>query len=593
MKEIEKSTKTVIKKFLCEFKGFFGDIYKCNNDFYNLVLTNDFRRRFIYLILKRDNGSIPSYFEYLLGGMESYIYPHIEGLYNFPFSFYYNILPNEVRQFDEKGQYVRSYEFEDKIASLLIASLLQEINQTYAGDKDKLATLILASQLVSTNLEFGSMNFTQAKPGFFEFSNYVDNFHHQKKDNSLNELESIYFFGLLFNHNQACKSFNESGRLIPQKLTEAFKSLLKSYKEIQYGNYENQDQNNKIREFGSRYFQGLMVVVEKMLRGEHNGVLYLFDHILMILTNHGLIDAGNIEKFTVEEWKSFLLKALEYSDFFDFLAPSNKVREISGRYDERALLDHFKGRQKLTVSDLGFGALGASFYDLIKRLEENGILVEVNHIVDILDPKSLSDDPKNYSIERFKRGKDGVFSHEKYSNYPDNEFLAEKELQEIIQWRNDLRGKGVFLGQTDLTEKELTKMLDIKKSDLVTLRGTVACVGDLNKRWQMIRNALDFLKPDGGVLLVEGGMTLLGGQNVNSIAIELNENNPEAKARVVYVVFNRRKKGSEYFHYKAGEQVLVIDHTKEQEIGKDYIGVPFSNLFYLTRVTYQSIRAVS
>ncbi len=507
-------------------------------------------------------------------------------------------LSGEGYDYDREG-------FEDRVASLLIASLISKINETSSKDKDRLSLLMLAIQLISTNLKFSSSvnrgydDEDLVNLGLQDLFADIQNVFLRQLPNSQEKKDDITKIAcsIFCNHLISCGLELEASKPIPKNLTKAFKRLLReSLKNIR------ENRTYLQRDFGLRYIEGIRSVVFEVINGRHNGVVYLFDHIIHIMGKNGLWSTlEEIEDLSEDDWRQRLCQTLKDKDLFNFLININKVREISGRYDERALLDFLRNRsfpngRKIKMADLGFGALGVSCYELVEKIKELDIEVDLTGF-DLLEYDRVSDKPENYLVQRFLRNEEGVFSHDNSDEIPDFCLLTKEEIKKIIDWRRQLLEKRKLIGKVDLTEENIFKNNPYLNScDLVTMRGTVACVSDLEKRWRMIRNALELVSEEDGVILIEGGMTLLGDQNVRSIAIRLRKN---SNAEVVYLDLSRRKKDRVVNYNSSINQTLVVngegfydrkENIQFEELGRNYISLPFSDIELLVKTIYELIR---
>lgn len=484
--------------------------------------------------------------------------------------------------------------FVSQVASFLIGRFLKEIGSVEVEKNndnqiDVLAGLITAVQLISTNLinspsyvikylreKYGTDRLTD----MYDYINYfilMDcikslglAFGRDRKRTIINN-----FWQLYFNHYKAYKDSYESSVRFPKNLMGAFFRILKDiydYTNIPQEFYlaHKANESDKIKADGAggevkredkrstrlkaqfvyRYVQGLFEVAKKMEEGSSNGVLYLYDHLKMIIEKNGLLPKKPLTEVTLDEWERILLDCLKDESLFQFHLIENKVREPIGRYDYRALLKHFlpMGNKKLITISLGFGRIGAPTWEMSGQFKKEGIKLDVYGV----DLNQLYDDisPDNVVIQRFMRTKDGVLRDADKDRLPDVETLPKDEVRVVMRWRSQLIKNGRLFGGVDLVKTSP----DLPLADLVTLQGTVACFGNYKDRVALIKNALNMVNPNGGVLLIEGGMTLTGGQNINSIALRLNN----GKVEILYVEVNRSR-GVSVPSYGADHKTLLVN----------------------------------
>ncbi|MFA6532394.1 MAG: hypothetical protein WCT22_00165 [Patescibacteria group bacterium] len=509
-------------------------------------------------------------------------------------------------------------EFESKVAAQLSNFFLQRIaNISGNNSQTELAALITGIQLVSTNLIDSPeyvLTYLQKKYGSLNiFSNFPSYIFDIVKSFTNDDRELISnIFQLFFNHEKAYFDGFESSVFLPKKLLEAFFNIVGSEKACTgYSDHSHIDEDlvtpmqvanlverlNKepsqyypdedLRvQFASRYIVGLKGVAQAMIEGKKNGVTYLYDHLKRTMENNGLLPK-DIKATEVKEWEEILLSCLKDPQLFDFLHEDNKVREIVGRYDYRSLVNYFKkeGKKNISVISLGFGKLGAATWEMEGIFLNSGIKMDING-VDILPLKSANQKPDDILVERYTRTDSGILRDGDGDNMPDIETLTMDEKQGLITWYNNLQKGGKLIGKINL----INDSPNIPKADLVTLQGTVACLRNYNDRVKMIENALKLVNPNGGILLVEGGMTLTGGQNVRSIAIRLNKGKPE----IVYIEIDRSRDVIVPSSYVSSNKTLIANtdvYTGNGQLnqGENYISVSFSEEEIVIPVLFSAI----
>lgn len=485
--------------------------------------------------------------------------------------------------------------FVSQVASFLSGQFLKEIGsvevETYNNDNqiDVLAGLITAVQLISTNLINSPsyvIKYLREKYGTDRLTDMYDYINYFILMDCFNSLGLTFgrgrartinnnFWQLYLNHYKAYKDGYESSVRFPKNLMGAFFIILKDiydYTNIPQEFYlaHKANESDKIKADGAggevkredkrstrlkaqfvyRYVQGLFEVAKKMEEGSSNGVLYLYDHLKMIIEKNNLFPEKALTEVTLDEWERILLDCLKDESLFQFHLIENKVREPIGRYDYRALLKHFlpMGNKKLITISLGFGRIGAPTWEMSGQFKKEGIKLDVYGV----DLNQLYDDisPDNVVIQRFMRTKDGVLRDADKDRLPDVETLPKDEVRVVMRWRSQLIKNGRLFGGVDLVKTSP----DLPLADLVTLQGTVACFGNYKDRVALIKNALNMVNPNGGVLLIEGGMTLTGGQNINSIALRLNN----GKVEILYVEVNRSR-GVSVPSYGADHKTLLVN----------------------------------
>ncbi|MBW7960237.1 hypothetical protein H3C65_01950 [Patescibacteria group bacterium] len=486
--------------------------------------------------------------------------------------------------------------FEGQVATFLCGWFLKRIGsvevETYNNDNqiDVLAGLITALQLISTNLINSPsyvIKYLREKYGtdrLTDMYSYINNFILMDCFNSLgltfdrDHARAIKnnFWQLYLNHYKAYKDGYESSVRFPKNLMVAFFRILRDiYKytnipqEFYFAHKPNESDNIKAdgaggevksederstrlkAQFVYRYVQGLFEVTKKMEEGSSNGVLYLYDHLKMIIEKNGLLPKKPLTEVTLDEWERVLLDCLKDESLFQFHLIENKVREPIGRYDYRALLKYFlfMGYKELKTISLGFGKIGAPTWEMSEQFKEKGIGLDVYGV----DLNQLNDNipPDNVVIQRFMRTKDGVLRDADKDRLPDVNTLPKDEVRVVMRWRSQLIKNGRLFGGVDLVKTSP----DLPLADLVTLQGTVACFGNYMDRVALIKNALNLVNPNGGVLLIEGGMTLTGGQNINSIALRLDN----GKVEILYVEVNRSRGVSVPSSYVANNKTLLVN----------------------------------
>lgn len=512
-------------------------------------------------------------------------------------------------------------EFESKVATQLSNFFLQKMANTKTGENNffELAGLIVGAQLVSTNLvdapDYAKQYILEkhGESASNEFFNEYPNFATGVLFRSENKADldiSENMHQLYLNHLKAYFDGFESSILLPKKLLKAFfelignsitaygytsdrfhedlltpkkaTDLLLKLKDDPKKYYSDED---KEVQFAGRYLIGLHQTAEEIISGEQNGVLYIYDHLKRIIENNGLLPQGDLNSIDVPIWKEILLESLKDPSLFDFLHGDNKVREIIGRYDYRPLLDYFKskGKNKLSTISLGFGKLGAAAWEM-ENIKNERIEMEITG-VDRLTFNEL-DNSNQYLVQKIERNISGVFADENHDEMPDIKFLSTDETNKLIKWYDELFKNNKLISNIDLVKESP----DLPKADLVTLQGTVACLGKYDERVKMIENALKLVNPNGGVLVVEGGMTLTGGQNINSIALRLNK----GKVEILYVEINRSRGVTVPSSYVASQKTLLVNkdvfpEDKTPQSRENYYPVSFSDGREIIPALFQAI----
>lgn len=539
-----------------------------------------------------------------------------------PFHLWYSYKKDDDYEKHEKRIYLP--EFESKIATQLSHFFLDKIANAKFDENNlsELAGLITGAQLVSTNLinapDYAEQYILEKyrKLMSYQLFNYYPNFANDifsQFDNTKNPIVSLNVFQLYFNHLKAFFDGFESSTLLPKKLLQAFFELIgnmksqtgynKGYFHVEEEEFLtpekvkrlllklHQDEKkyypdeDKEVQFAGRYLIGLRQVAKEMVSGEENGVLYIYDHLKRIIENNDLLPQEDLNGVDVIKWKEILLQLLKDPNLFDFLHGDNKVREIIGRYDYRPLLDYFKsnGKNKLSAIILGFGKLGAATWEMENIFKDNGITMDITG-VDRLTLKKIADS-NQYLVQKIKRNRLGVFTDENNDGMPDIDALSQDETGDLISWYNQLFNNDKLVSDIDLVEKSP----DLPKADLVTLQGTVACLGKYDERVKMIENALKLVNPEGGVLLIEGGMTLTGGQNINSIALRLNN----GKVEILYIEINRSRGAIVPSSYTSSQRTLLVNKDifpgNNIPQGENYYPVSFSDGREIIPALFQAI----
>jgi len=515
-------------------------------------------------------------------------------------------------------------EYESKVATQLVNYFIHNIKNTEYREENTsdLASQVVGIQLISTNLidspdyvkTYLSEKYGEQSLDSLHYPNYAHEILFNFKDMYYSQTISSNIRNLYLNHEKAYLDGFESSKKINKELLKAFfnilsnkktydglvgmseveedmgirsltqtKELLSKVKENPHQFFSGEDEEVQ---FVGRYLLGLEKVAEKIAEGKENGILYIYDHLMRIMENNHLIPQ-NPNKATAEKWKEPLLECLKDPSLFDFLKPEEKVREVLGRYDYRALIDYYKilGKKNISIISLGFGKLGAAAWEMEDYFKQNGITTDIVG-VDKLPLGPITNKSEDLIISKFDRTKSGILADTNDDKMPDISTLPKEDVDKLLGWYSGLLEKGKLIGNLDLVNNSP----DIKKADLVTLQGTVACLGNYSNRAKMITNALQLVKPDGGILLVEGGMTLTGGQNVNSIALRLNN----GKVEIIYLEITRTKGMNEPSSFIASQKTLLINKDilpidKKPIGGENYFSISFSDNKEIIPALFQAI----
>lgn len=323
---------------------------------------------------------------------------------------------------------------ENKIAAVIIASLLAEVQRTEGGFSKRLAGLLTAAQLVSTNLSFAPANrpllVAERKESlsFQDWANIgkvnerIEKFvtakaasqeiNDRDKPELVKNMETLFLC-----HFLAMKEEIEEGSPIHPPLAQAFLKIV----DLWLGSCPSnepvscklafEEGHDNAEKFFKKYLEGLLAfLIQSKNEGEQSAtpIIYLGDYLSRFLAEQGI----NVKEIrNSEDLVSCLLKQTEKDSFLDFNLPEAKVqvREIWGRYDYRALLDYLLnlGKESISVCCLGFGELGVAPYELYERLTKEGMRVEIFG-VDIL-PLNLIRSPEKYSVVKFEKGPGGGY----------------------------------------------------------------------------------------------------------------------------------------------------------------------------------------
>ncbi len=537
-----------------------------------------------------------------------------------PFIYYYGVL------FEQAGYPLdivlniidhRDPEFESRLVTQITSHFLRRINGYQIPESDdftELAGILTAIQIPSTNLltspnyAYVLVNLLMPQRRSYEefyslYLNYRDLFLRERKDDKDLHLNIYRSF---LNHFISYISGYESGFKVPENLLKSFFNILRYEDDEIFGiNEENFKaliseleknpnfycEDNLKAQFYIRYFLGLKRVAEEVVAGNFNGNLYLTDHIKRVMEAHNLWP-DKPDELTEEEWQEKLYQCLQYPEFFNFLTSDEKVREVVGRYDYRGLVNYLKsdGKKSLSIISLGFGKLGVASWELIELLRGQDIEISDFFGVDLLNLSRIDEKKSDqYSITRYRRDEDGALIDLDEKGEIDMDQLTPEEVSEIISWYNDLFTHNRLIGGVDLTSPNALDNLDLPLADLVTLQGTIGCISDLSKRIEMIKNALRLVNPNGGILLIEGGMTFYGSQNVNSIALRLNN----GRIEILYVNITRTKNLKKPVRYCQRNMSLLVNRdivfSNKNENGPGYFLASFTDNKELIPALYNAI----
>ncbi|MBM3283940.1 hypothetical protein FJY90_06910 [Candidatus Gottesmanbacteria bacterium] len=506
--------------------------------------------------------------------------------------------------------------FENTMTAILIWSILNRIEQNTSIDD--LAASITALYLVSNNQResqsrynllnrrrgaaivadverFDLDDLDHAKSMFSYFFPQIDYIEaycqeREKLDEDPRETdERIETVVDLFSHHFEAYDLNhEHGCPVNPQLMGAFFGILKDNHQAFLAPREGyQGDTVVLDKFARKYFEGLLEVAQAVMDHRHNKILYLSDHLERVLQKAEKWPKPG-EVWSEQKWREELLSAVDNEDLFNFLAPEEKVREIVGRYDYRALIDYLRtlkgqGLSAFQILACGFGYLGVASYELAQRItSEIGIDPQIIP-ADIMALGPISD-PAKVEVTQYCRTPEGVVDRQ---YLPDrrgvkrpfaltrNWEAAEKE--EVLAWRDGVLPQA---RQADLTVS--APLATSEQVDLVTLQGTISCIGDLRDRTRAIANSLASVR-EGGMVLIEGSISGLS-QNVYSIALRRTSDHFE----VVYLGLAGDYQGQNEtcLNYSLLENTDVIPDISH---GANYASVPFSDKQLLLQTIYDLV----